>query len=263
MTSLLLLAVCSLPASSKSLERLALNSTFISGVGAYISHLDQSVRRCGMLAAEVVAAKAGKALDFGDWDGEDVSKPWTRHIRTLLAQRDADAEPDEAASGGDLGETKEAAEQIGNTPPSVQLAPRAAVEIINSAGYDSDDSLTGYASPDSSRANSPTPSELEEIERDPTIHVGIKKIPRPVYLAQLGELLRPSTGQKYDEKQEAEMMEMALSCAEELIRRKRDYGLELGMSFWKAERACTDGGHTCRGEFRQSRVRAGRTCEQL
>jgi telomere length regulation protein len=33
-----------------------------------------------MLAAEVVATRAGKNLDFGDWDGDDDGKPWTRDL---------------------------------------------------------------------------------------------------------------------------------------------------------------------------------------
>ncbi|KAG1859114.1 hypothetical protein C8R48DRAFT_674099 [Suillus tomentosus] len=46
----------------------------------------------------------------------------------------------------------------------------------------------GYASPTSSRSVSPTPSELDEMKKDPILRVGVKKIPRPVYLAQLGEM---------------------------------------------------------------------------
>ncbi|OBZ75699.1 DNA replication checkpoint protein tel2 [Grifola frondosa] len=96
------------------------------------------------------------------------------------------------------------------------------------SGYDSDDSLTGYASPSSSRSASPTPSELEEIERDPTLRVGIKKVPRPVYLAQLGEMVRSTSGLKGgDEDMEARKIEVALEVAEELIRRKSGYGTEL------------------------------------
>lgn len=223
MTSLLLLTFCSLPSKSARIASLAIEPSFISGVGTYISHLDHSVRRCGMLAAEVVAHRAGKKLDFGSWEGDGPGKAWARDLRKLLEQRDADVEDD--ATGLDEGSTKDIAEPIAE-----QSVPtnRTAVQIISTDGHDSDDSLTGYDSPESSRASSPTPSELEEIEKDPTLHVGKKKISRPVYLAQLGELLRPSTGQKHDEQQEADMMEMALSCAEELIRRKQHYGFELG-----------------------------------
>lgn len=35
------------------LQRLSKNGAFITAVGVYISHMDPSVRRCGMLVAEV------------------------------------------------------------------------------------------------------------------------------------------------------------------------------------------------------------------
>jgi telomere length regulation protein len=68
------------------------------------------------------------------------------------------------------------------------------------------------------------------MEKDPTLNVGIRKIPRPVYLSQLGELVRSTTaGLKSGENEEPQKIEMALGCGEELIRRKRAFGSELGM----------------------------------
>ena len=92
--------------------------------------------------------------------------------------------------------------------------------------------MTGYASePASSRSASPTPSELEEIEKDPTLRVGKITIHRPVYLAQLGEMIRPVGGVRpEDDQQEPRRIEVALDVAEDLIRRKRAYGTELGTS---------------------------------
>ncbi|OAX31462.1 hypothetical protein K503DRAFT_787811 [Rhizopogon vinicolor AM-OR11-026] len=68
-------------------------SLFVSAVGQYISHLDNSVRRCGMLAAEVVATRAGKNLDFRNWDGDEDGKPWARDLRALCSARDIDIDP--------------------------------------------------------------------------------------------------------------------------------------------------------------------------
>jgi hypothetical protein len=60
--------------------------------------------------------------------------------------------------------------------------------------------------------------------------VTAKKVARPVYLKQLGDLLRSSGGKtSSDDPHEADKIEMGLNCAEELIRKKRDYGTELGM----------------------------------
>lgn len=206
---------------------LALSPSFISSISVYISHLDPSVRRCGMLVAEEVARQAGKQLDFGEWDGNGQGKEWCRQVRDLLKGRDADADVS-SAEVDPANEPVNVPIDINTTPPVEEKHSKPTVRIPD-AGYDSDDSLTGYASPTSSRSPSPTPSELEEIERDPSLNVGLQKVPRPVYLAQLGEMIRSTTGQKSDkEEMEARKIEMALDTAEELIRRKRMYGTELG-----------------------------------
>ncbi|KAG6919990.1 hypothetical protein DXG01_013339 [Tephrocybe rancida] len=194
---------------------------FISGIGLYVGHLDPSVRRCGMLAAEVVAHRVGKKLDFGDWDGDDSGKPWAGELRELLKDRDVDA-----ALFDNVAPPKN------NDVDNVEAPGFVARATFSQppTGYDSDDSITGYASPSSSRSASPTPSELDDIEKDPTLNVGAKKVPRPVYLVQLGDLLR-STGSGGDkssnEPHDADKIEMALNYAEELIRKKRGYGTEL------------------------------------
>ncbi|KAM5539117.1 hypothetical protein V8D89_007340 [Ganoderma adspersum] len=223
LTALLLITIKYFPTPSPAHE-LALSAPFIQSISTYISHLDPSVRRCGMLVAEEVAHASGKTLDFGEWEGDEQGKAWCRELRELLRESDADVD--------DLpeGELEDA------IPPKAQL-PLVDIEEPTSSnitiqtpasGYDSDDSLTGYASPASSRSASPTPSELAEIEKDPTLGVGIKKVPRPVYLAQLGELVRPTGGlQSGDEQNNAARIEVALEVAEELIRRKSGYGTEL------------------------------------
>lgn len=226
-TSLLLIAVSYFPPSSSNVQALAFSPAFVSAIGAYVGHLDPSVRRCGMLAAEVVAHLSGKKLNFKDWDGDDSGKPWAREIRELIKQRDIDAD----LSSLEKPQVEPEAEEI--FAPGASKAfdggePRATFSKP-ATGYDSDDSISGYASPPSSRSASPTPSELESIEKDPSLNVGFKKIARPVYLAQLGEMLRSSGGAKAsDEPHEADKIEMALNCAEELIRKKRGYGTELG-----------------------------------
>ena len=228
LTLLFLTTISYLPASSSTLRELVVSVPFIRSISTYIGHLDPSVRRCGMLVAEEVARRAGKELDFKDWDGDDGGKPWARSVRQFLGRKDGDAEI------WDDEEHELAVEEI-----MVEDAFEPTSEPVETSGpfsalsedHDSDDSLTGYASPPSSRSPSPTPSELAEIERDPTLRVGRTKISRPVYLAQLGEMIRGTTGLKTDqENQEADKIEIALGVAEELIRRKRGYGTELGRS---------------------------------
>ena len=187
-----------------------------------------------MLVAEEVARLTEKRLGFSGWEGEGGMLNWARDIRRLMKARDVDADSnvlrEEAGELMEKSGVKEANTLSGSTPNlSANSAPAKPGQ--NTDAYDSDDSLTGYASP-SSRSPSPSPEDLKEIEEDPTLNVGVKKPPRPVYLAQLGELLRGQPGmqaQKPDEPHEADRVEVALNVAEELIRRKRVYGTELGM----------------------------------
>ena len=185
-----------------------------------------------MLTAEVAATLAGKKLNFGDWGGGDADRVWARSLRTLIKERDIDPENTQPL----VEEQQESHKQ--DEPSSVKVNPsspatsRHATHVEGAAEPDSDDdSVQGYASEGgSNRAPSPTPSELEEIEKDPTLNVGVKKIPKPVYLAQLGELVRSTNvGLKSAENDEPDKIEMALNCGEELIRRKRNFGMEVGM----------------------------------
>ncbi|KAH9952216.1 telomeric DNA binding protein [Amylocystis lapponica] len=232
LTSLFLIAVCSFRGSKggtlSPVHALALSPPFISAVSTYISHLDPSVRRCGMLVAEEVARAAGKKLDFGDWEGDQHGRSWCRQIRELVKERDVDADVAVAVGISEPGilENQQPATDIPfKTHPEVKRPARPTVRDVE---YDSDDSLTGYASPSSSRSPSPDPSELEEIENDPTLRVGHKKVVQPVYLAQLGEMVRNTSGLKAEqEDMEPQNVEVALNVADELIRRKRAYGTEL------------------------------------
>jgi telomere length regulation protein len=194
-----------------------------------------------MLVAEEAARLAEKKLEFDGWEGKGETLNWARDIRRLMKARDVDAELDDSQEEGCIRADSAMKEEIvtpsipGNTLSETTLnlsAKSAAKPGQNTDAYDSDDSLTGYASPPSSRSPSPSLEDLKEIEENPTLNVGVKKLPRPVYLAQLGELLRGQPGmqaQKPDEPHEADRVEMVLNVAEELIRRKKAYGTELGM----------------------------------
>lgn len=231
-TLLLLVATHFLPSSNEATS-IAHSPSLVSAVGTYLCHSDPSVRRCGMLVAEVVASRAGKTLNFDDWEGDNDGRDWARRLRELCSHRDIDFEPSPLHENGvQVNDGEPGASlttEIKSTTTARQdLTTGAAAPSQHIADYDSDDSLTGYASRSSSRSPSPTPSELQEIEKDPTLHVGRKKIPRPVYLGQLGELVRSSGVGSSEENQEADRIEMAINIGEELIRRKRDYGTELG-----------------------------------
>lgn len=186
-----------------------------------------------MLVAEEVAARAGKKLDFGEWDGDSEGRDWCRSIKKLIRERDIDVESEVEVDSDDEIPLHPPVNKIDipSAPGGSKSAKSASRKPMVQELYDSDDSLTGYASsPNSSRSASPTPSELEEIEKDPTLRVGHTKVARPVYLVQLGEMVRPTGGLKSEvEDGEVKRIEVALDTAEELIRRKRSYGTELGM----------------------------------
>lgn len=195
----------------------------------------------GMVVAEEVAKLSGRKLEFGNWEGDADGRPWIRSLRSLINKRDADVQDPPANSNSD--ENAPVDELARLAEPSLQSTSKSiskgdtgrpmtnrTVAASTREPDSDDDSLVGYGSePSSSRAPSPTPSELEEIEKDPTLRTGgglkKKKIVRPVYLVSLGELLKPTTAEGEEELQK---VEMALTHGEELIRRKRDYGTELG-----------------------------------
>jgi len=198
----------------------ASNPTFIKAVGVYISHSDTSIRCCGTFAAEIVAAKAGRELHFGTTGLSEECLTWMRNVKLLLETQDVDV----------VIEHQEQHVEAAATKTDIASPVRTNLPVLADAEEeDSDDSLVGYDSPSSSRSASPTPSELEEIKKEPTLNIGVKKIPKPVYLAQLGNLVRSAGGlAKDDADQEASRIEMALNTGEELIRRKQHYGRELG-----------------------------------
>ncbi|KDQ59511.1 hypothetical protein JAAARDRAFT_205548 [Jaapia argillacea MUCL 33604] len=243
LTTLLLLTLTSFPPKHKTAQNLVLNSSFIKSISLYIGHLDKDVRKCGMVVAEIVATRAGRELNFG----EKVKEGWEEGVRALIVARDVDAEIlDDEDDAQDVAE--EANHAHPNEPETSIPSPETSQTSNPEVAYDSDDSLTAYPpSSSSSRSPSPTPSFLAELEKDPTLNIGRRKIPRPVYLAQLGRMLREGggggggvggawMGEGEGERggggdgggeEEAGRMEVALGCAEELIRRKRDFGSEL------------------------------------
>lgn len=232
-SALLVISLSYFPSTSSYLKDLANSPQFLSSVSKYIGNLDPTIRRIGMAVAEYVAKLSKRKLDFGDWDGDTQGRPWIRDIRALLDQPDGSVEdlmPDSDDENENDSPLRTTDDYLASSSPSESQRPPKARQI---RVYDSDDSLSAYASSSSSsRAPSPTPEELEEIEKDPTLRSGgglnKNKVTRPVYLADLGELLRPT---KAGEQDEYEKLEMGLEHAEDLIRRKKDYGTELGAHF--------------------------------
>ncbi|KAG8931366.1 telomere binding protein [Tulasnella sp. 417] len=223
-TALLLFTCSLLPPTSPALKGLLADQKFMSAIALYIGHADPSVRHCGMLAAEYIAQRLGQKLKFEGWNEPGQGREWCRAIRTVVEEGfTVDPGIEEADDGAEVDPANQPQASPMPSPPTKSL-PAEQPTL-----YDSDDSLTGYArdSAPSSRSASPTPSELEEIEKEPGLAIGRRKIARPVYLIQLAQMLVSGKGEGQDEKSEPDRVEMALKEGAGLIRRKRGFGLEL------------------------------------
>ncbi|GJJ13190.1 hypothetical protein Clacol_007441 [Clathrus columnatus] len=219
MTSLLLMTLAAIPRSSNVATQLSLSSSFISSISTFLSHSDISIRQCGMLVAEIVAERCNQKLNFDGWDGSGEHLEWVQSLRKWTNDWGRSAF-DSEESKADISISKEiAVHPEGTSDLGTEALPGGMVDS-------DDDSLSGYSSSHrSSRPPSPTPSELDEMEKDPTLRVGQSKpIPKPVYLAQLVSLFRKSNN---EEKDTADIIEVILSSAELLIRRKKGFGYEL------------------------------------
>lgn len=313
-SSLLLLTISALSSphplqasARNAITSLPYDPAFISATSTYLSHMDTSIRRCGMMVGEEIVksaracegkeGKEGVTLDFGGWDtDENVDRGnkskdmeilrWCKALRELI-HSGQDANIDE--NGLPSEEDEISFMHVESDHNNTSVAPYANLKKIRlqrpqetaltfSVESDDeplpqthfpdsdDDSLVGYTthsrtqsptrsvslSPSSSRSPSPTPSLLKQYETDPTLFVGSsankgKKGKAPVYLLDLVSILRdpgPSSnasgnsigvsGRGGDEGKEnvsdyVDRLEVALSGAEGLIRRKVGFGSELGM----------------------------------
>lgn len=181
-------------------------------------------------------------MKFPGWDEEGEDKEWPRSMRSLVEDRDS------AANLTELTMAEKGTEAIPiitqkdhDKTPSL---PRGITVVDDEE--DSDDSLQGYASSfDSQFSSSDLPAvtaartkesikskvgttitpTVEEINDDPTLlNPSRKKIQKPIYLLDLGKLLK--VDKEGDE--QCESIRMALQSAAGLIRKKAGWGLELG-----------------------------------
>lgn len=216
---MLLMTLDRLPASSDAIKKLSISPSFLSSIGKYLERMDENVRKCGMIVAETVAAKVGQKLDFG---GNTWYNDWIRSVKQLLA-----AGPDDIETRPDATKTTSEKSTLPSPRPTAPPVDKKPIRIAPIT-YDSDDSLTAYSSPSTSRSASPTPSE----EQDPTLSSRSKKRKpqKPVYVAMLAPMLsgsKPGDGVNETPQDQAERIALALESAAELIRRKKHFGTEL------------------------------------
>jgi telomere length regulation protein len=186
-----------------------------------------------------------KRLDFGSsmWEGTGEGKEECRYLRAFVGLKDSRADLKNgneallgwASSGQSASLSSETADDPMQRASSKATKPEGVREdsrsrssgsrpsVINTIDSD-DESLVGYSSTSSqssSRSPSPTPSYLEEIAQDPMLNMRTReKVERPVYIGQLIDLLKA--------REEPDKLEVGLKWGESLVRRKRDFGRELG-----------------------------------
>lgn len=91
LTTLIICLLASLPPSTPAdtlLPAIARSRSVLDGVSSHLEHSDPTVRRLGMLVAEVLSAKTaegGKALNFGSrmWNGQGEGREKVRVLRAL------------------------------------------------------------------------------------------------------------------------------------------------------------------------------------
>lgn len=241
--TIFLILLRTFPPQSPTLQRVATSPNFLHGLTHYLSHPDRMIRHLGMLGAEVVSEltvpAGGNALNFGIWEGDEPHKRLARRLRALKANPAAIDKGINVKLGWELSAESAASPHDGTAEPTTSPRRDLTTSALNRPPIkrkakiaapvelsDSDDSLTGYqsaSSVSSTRSASPSPSDLDEYVDDPTLYNAKKtKVPRPVYLAQLGQLL--------SSRDDADKLEAGLKWGESLVRRKRGFGMELGAS---------------------------------
>nr|ODN92509.1 telomere length regulation protein [Cryptococcus depauperatus CBS 7841] len=238
LTHVLLLAISLITPYSQWLVNLSHRPKFILTFQSYLSHPDPSIRRLGMVVAEIMSELTVPETTQGMWDGYGDGKEEARWLRECVGVRDGDAAIDGSEEEWLLGwrtkQTKSPTNLISSPPPAQQTAslppekpnskPQKKPRIVMLDPDQQDDPLVGYesSSPSSTRAPSPTAEYLEEIAADPSLgldEVNKKKAQRPLYIPQLTALLK--------EREKPECVEMGLQWGEGLVRAKREFGTEL------------------------------------
>ena len=184
------------------------NKDIIYGVTSYISSSIPFVRLLGMLVAQSLANYDGnQRLKFGDeaFNGDGIGRREIQHVINVLKR----AENDNLDYDIVIEENKNRIDEEIN---------KNAEEIDNDD--DDDDSIQGFdISEQQLEARNDSDDENDDTAHDPTI-MSKKKIHRPIYIAELNDLLRHD-GKEGQEA--ASMQEVGLEWASALINDKREH----------------------------------------
>lgn len=244
LTCIILLCVASTQSLDPELVRFASSELFLTGVSAHLATTRIDIRFQGMLAAELVSQKtldpAGsvKALDFGAdlWQGNQPGLETCRHLRALaLAPVDISVVSFQDVASPTFKEAQESPKSASTSPrPESKVRKTQAnpsrIDQANTSGNtskitvlrsqtladasDDDEDLVPYAMPE---------EDVEQLKEDEDLgtYTPSKNKPKPpVYIADLSGYLKDT--------ENAEKIEMGLKHAAPLIRKRANWGSELG-----------------------------------
>jgi hypothetical protein len=257
-TTLLLLAISNLPPLDRFIATTSSSTAFLDSIHAHLSTMRPTVRLEGMLVAEIVSQRslpvggAVAPLSFGEvWNGQDVGSESMRRLRSLLMISSEDVT---LAKGWQdylknrwspiptTGLTSNA-----TTPRRQDMQPKTATAFP--APIEATKRLISIIDPDDLQPF-PLPSDPSSAyistlaSDDPSLYATTLpsskvtstrrrgKLRAPVYIPELVGYLRGvepegGTGEEQGEEM-AERVEIGLQQGEQLIRRKRGWGTELG-----------------------------------
>lgn len=247
LTSVLLLAVRSMPALDKALVDMSRMPLFLTAITTHLSTMREVVRLQGMLVAEEVSRKSRSAdgpvkpLDFGDiWEAQGPSFDGIRDMKQWLE----DSKDDTKVADWEVDEQEEGVVDEPQEPQSQQVeaassSKRSDAPITNSqtktakgnsliqvldasSEYDDYDEVDEPDLQPYSLPPKPAAENLKDIE-DLSAYTPEKKKPKPpVYIPDLCAYLKSD---------EANKLDMGLKEAAGLIRRKAQWGTELSKSW--------------------------------
>lgn len=259
LTTLLLSTLYALPPCHPAAIAISRSSPFLAAVSAHLSLLRPTPRLLGMLVVELLSVRtlepggAVEPLSFGSeiWNGKEEGKDVVHALRASLETQESSTDWQEALREAWKSETvvaKQAApRRRAVAPPAPQPSPTVKRPLISI--IDDPDDLVPYPLP-------PAPSEsyLSTLASDdPSLYAtalpsGAATVTRrrgklraPVYIPELVAYLKGKEpeGGKEPADEEAERVEMALKEGAALVRRKRDWGGELGQSLFAEQEGRT------------------------
>lgn len=238
LSTALVLLIKALPRGHPALLKLSRSSSFLTSITHHLGALRPEIRMSGMFIAETVSKQTlapdgpVKPLDFSDiWEAGDDGSDVVAALRETLHDpadwlvQDWQVEADQVDQVDTQPKGAEVKTEEGIPSDRQATSASSKIQVLSSdlaaeySDYDSEEEpdLVPYNMP-----SGPISDDLKDLEDPSAFTPQKKKVRPPVYLADLGQMLKSN--------EDAEKLKVALDEAEGLIRRKSGWGTELGES---------------------------------